>query len=72
MTPARIRECLDALRWSTNDLADRAGVNPVSARRWVAGKTEIPASIATWLEKLAIQAQTLPPRPPRGLEWRDQ
>lgn len=61
MSPDRIRECLDTLRWNTHDLAARAGVSPVSARRWIAGKSVIPANIAAWLESLAVQAET-PPR----------
>ncbi len=60
MTPDRIRECLDALRWSSSDLAVRADVSPVSARRWIAGKTVIPTRIAAWLQTLAVQATTPP------------
>ena len=50
MTPTRLRECLDALRWSQRALADNLGVSERIARRWAAGSAIIPGPVASWLE----------------------
>ena len=37
MTPTRLRECLDALRWSQRDLAATLSCNDRLVRRWSGG-----------------------------------
>ncbi len=70
MTPACLRECLTRLGWSTADLATRADVSPVTARRWLSGRLAIPddvASIVRTLTKLAamgLPIELLAPPPP--------
>jgi hypothetical protein len=55
MTPTRLRECLDALRWSQRDLAAALGCNDRLVRRWAAGAPgrAVPESVGKWLEVLS-------------------
>jgi hypothetical protein len=55
MTPTRLRECLDALRWSQRELAATLGCNDRLVRRWTAGAPgyAVPESVGEWLEVLA-------------------
>ena len=59
MTPGRLRECLDALNWSTAALAAMAHVSPVTARRWQAGKRPVPEQVAAAVEAMAHAAEQL-------------
>ncbi len=78
MTPACLRECLQRLGWSTADLATRASVSPVTARRWLSGRLAIPddvARIVGTLTKLAemglpIELPALPPVRRQSGFWR--
>ena len=55
MTPTRLRECLDALRWSQRDLAATLSCNDRLVRRWAAGAPScaVPESVGKWLEVLS-------------------
>jgi transcriptional regulator with XRE-family HTH domain len=63
MIPARPRECLGALHWSTAALALRAEVSSVTARRWLNGKVSIPPDVARVVEQMAALAETLSRKP---------
>jgi transcriptional regulator with XRE-family HTH domain len=68
MAPARFRECLDQIGWSTIDLAERAAVSPVTARRWLNGKVPIPDAVAHVIEQMAALAETLAHKPAENRE----
>jgi hypothetical protein len=63
MTPDRLRECLGALNWSTAALAVMAQVSPVTARRWLNGKVQIPPGVGRVIEQMAVLAETLAHKP---------
>ena len=50
MTPTRLREVLDEMRWSQRDLATLAGCNERLARRWATGEAAVPPMLADWIE----------------------
>jgi transcriptional regulator with XRE-family HTH domain len=54
MTPTRLRECLEALRWSQRELAVVLGCSDRVVRRWAAGSLgyAVPESVGEWLEVL--------------------
>jgi plasmid maintenance system antidote protein VapI len=63
MTPARLAECLDLLRWSQRGLAAAIGYDDRLIRRWIAGRRPIPVHVAAWLERAAgWHAENPPPR----------
>jgi transcriptional regulator with XRE-family HTH domain len=68
MTPSRLRECLEALRWSQRDLAAALGCSDRLVRRWAAGAPgyAVPESVGEWLEVLAT-THIRHPAPP---DWR--
>lgn len=53
MTPTRLRECLEALRWSQRGLADALGRDEGLVRMMARGTRPIPAELGKWLETLA-------------------
>jgi ribosome-binding protein aMBF1 (putative translation factor) len=58
MTPDRFRACLQSIGWTQRGLADRLAIHETRVRRWAAGQYEIPADVATWLERLtAVHAR---------------
>jgi transcriptional regulator with XRE-family HTH domain len=59
MTPERLRECLGALNWSTAALAAMAQVSPVTARRWLNGRREIPITVGAAMEATVAAAAAL-------------
>jgi hypothetical protein len=63
MTPARLAEILDLLRWSAYALAAETRVNDRTVRRWLAGDYPIPETIEHWLERLAAAHADLPAPP---------
>jgi transcriptional regulator with XRE-family HTH domain len=63
MTPTSLRECLDQLGWSTSELAARADVSPVTARRWLSGKLPIPDSVASIIGAMSALAEGLAQKP---------
>ncbi|WP_456013978.1 helix-turn-helix domain-containing protein [Methylorubrum populi] len=66
MTSDRLREALALLRWSQRGLAEALECDDRLVRRWASGDSDIPISVAAWLETLA-QAHAAAP-PPKG--WR--
>jgi transcriptional regulator with XRE-family HTH domain len=68
LTPAGLRECLGRLGLSTADLAVRAKVSRVTARRWLSGRQAIPDDVARFVSILTkIAGMGLPielPAPP--------
>jgi hypothetical protein len=63
MTPACLRKCLDRLGWSSTELAARADVSSVTARRWLSGKVAIPDHLARTLGMMAELAEALARKP---------
>lgn len=53
MTPARLSEVLDILRWPIPVLAEESGVNERTIRRWLLGAAPIADNVGDWLEALA-------------------
>ena len=49
MTPDEFREALKRLGLSQVEFARSVGVHDVTARRWAAGKLEVPASVSLFL-----------------------
>jgi hypothetical protein len=68
MTPTRLRECLEILRWSQRELAAALGCNDRLVRRWAVGAPDyaVPESVGKWLEVLA----TTHIRHPAPTDWR--
>ena len=66
MTPDRLREALALLRWSQRGLAEALECDDRLVRRWASGDSDIPISVAAWLETLAKVHDAMPP--PKG--WR--
>jgi len=71
MTPTRLRECLEALRWSQRELAATLECNDRLVRRWavrVPGYA-VPECVGAWLEVLATtHIRHPPPADWRGLQ----
>ena len=66
MSPARLRECLQALSWSQRGLARLLGRSETSVRQWTRGTVAVPAEVARWLEIRAAHAErTRPPVKPQ-------
>jgi hypothetical protein len=63
MTSDQLHECLAKLGWSTTNLAERAAVSPVTARRWLNGKVPIPNDVARIVEQMATLAEALSRKP---------
>jgi uncharacterized protein YlzI (FlbEa/FlbD family) len=65
MTPERLRECLDTLRWWAPEMAEAMGANPRTTARWISGKNPIPDNVGEWIEKLvAYEEAMLTTHPP--------
>jgi len=62
VTPTRLREVLDALRWSQRDLAAILNCDDRLIRRWASGEITVPPLIAVWLaRRLCLHAGNPPP-----------
>ena len=71
MTPTRLRDCLEALRWSQRELAAVLGCDDRLVRRWAVGTPgyAVPGSVGEWLEALATtHIRHPPPTDWRGLQ----
>jgi hypothetical protein len=68
VTSIRLRECLNALRWTQRGLAAALACDDRLVRRWFAGDAEIPESVADWIEALSQAHEALPP--PHGWKRR--
>ena len=67
MTPARFIECLEALHWSNDQLAEIFGCDEGLVEAWALGLEEVPPKAAAWLEALAIVHKGMESEKPRGL-----
>ncbi len=73
MTPDRLRECLDIIGWTAQQLARQLDSNERQVRRMVAGASRVPPPVADWLEVLVRLHEDNPP-PAKGAapEVRDE
>ena len=74
MTPARLVECLEILRWPTETLAEALGCDESLIEAWVLGLEEIPPKAGAWVESLTVAhaaAETLKPTGLRGKRARN-
>jgi len=60
VSPARFRQCLDALGWSARYVAQITLRDERQVRRWLKG-TPIPWQIAEWIESRVRCAENAPP-----------
>lgn len=60
MTPTRLRECLQSLRWPTTTLADVLSCDAGTVLAWYHEQEPIPAAVAEWLEQLVAAQQSVP------------
>lgn len=60
MTPARLRQCLDALGWSQGELGRMAGYHVATARQWARGRLPIPPEVALWIEAMVRERDGQP------------
>ncbi len=70
MTPARFVECLEALHWSNDQLAEIFGCDEGLIEAWALGLEEIPPKAAAWLETLANVHEVAEAAKPTGLRRR--
>lgn len=68
MTPARLIECLDALHWSTETLAEVFGCDEALTEAWVLGLEEVPMKASAWIEVLAQFHEAAEAEKPKGLK----
>lgn len=64
MTPARLVECLEILRWPTETLAEALGCDEGLVEAWVFGLEEVPMKTGAGIEALTVAhaaAETLKP-----------
>ena len=68
MSPHRLLVCLAVLGWSERELARRTGRLQTTVRRWVNGRSPVPADVAAWVETLTAFHRAHPaPRAGQGL-----
>lgn len=70
MTPARFIECLEALHWSNDQLAEIFGCDEGLVEAWALGLDEVPPKAAAWLEALAVVHERMEAEKPRSLRGR--
>jgi len=73
MTPTRLNECLESLRWPSRTLADAFGCQEELVDAWILGFEEIPAKAAAWIEALAQVhegMETLKPASLKGKQYK--
>ena len=62
MTPARFRQCLQSIRWTSVDIVNALQCDLAWIEALESGELEIPDDVAAWLEKLAsFHAENQPP-----------
>lgn len=54
MKSERLKACLDTIRWGPATLAQSLDVRPRVVEDWLDDRTEVPASVASWLEALCF------------------
>lgn len=65
MTPKRLRETREALRWSMSDLASAIGYSKANIQQMEMGRVSIPPALARWLER-AVRWHEMNPPPTRS------
>lgn len=73
MTPARLVECLEILRWANETLSEALGCDEGLVEAWVLGLEEIPPKAGAWVEALTVAhaaAETLKPTGLKGKRYR--
>lgn len=53
MTPTRLVECLDIIRWTSLDLAEVLECDFKLVEAWLEGIEDVPPKVAAWIETLA-------------------
>ncbi|MBZ5763708.1 hypothetical protein EQW76_25050 [Rhizobium sp. rho-13.1] len=62
MTPARFRECLRSIRWTSVDIVNALQCDLAWIEGLESGEIRIPEDVASWLDKLAcFHAENQPP-----------
>lgn len=72
MTPDRLDECLQALRWSPDTLASAFECDVSLVEAWLTGESDIPPKAAAWVETLASYheaAEEMKPTSMKGKKW---
>lgn len=69
-TPEELREAVEAMRWSKNDVGRIFGIDSRTARRWFSGAIECPHNVADWLVRCADFMRVNPP--PSRFEYDDE
>jgi hypothetical protein len=54
MTPERLAECLQLVRWQKDVLAEALDVPSALVAGWLAGSEEVPRKVAAWIEALTF------------------
>jgi len=67
MTPARLVQCLEALHWSNDQLAEIFGCDEGLIEAWVMGLEDIPPKAAAWIETLATLHEQMEAEKPKSL-----
>ena len=60
MMAGRARECLKALRWSADDVAQELGQPSSDVTAWLEGRAPVPIVVIAWLEALVKAHRSLP------------
>lgn len=60
MMAGRARECLKALRWSADDVAQELGQPSSDVRAWLEGRAPVPIVVIAWLEALTKAHRSVP------------
>ena len=68
MTPERLSECLEIIRWTPNTLARSFECDLLLVEAWLDGEIEIPPKAAAWIEVLAQAHQVAETVKPAGLK----
>jgi len=67
MTPDRLVQCLEALHWSPDQLAEIFECDKGLVEAWVMGLEEIPPKAAAWIETLATLHEHMEADKPKSL-----
>jgi transcriptional regulator with XRE-family HTH domain len=60
MMAGRMKECLERLRWSEDDLAEELGCSSSEVQTWFNGRKHPPLAVAAWLEALVKAHRSVP------------
>lgn len=68
MTPERLDECLEALRWPSSTLAAAFDCKPSLVEAWLDGEKETPPKAAAWIETVAMHMEAAEGLKPKSLK----